>query len=329
MANSFALRFDRRVRKLSACDFPGKVTGCSGLESTDIRPAGSRASTPASTPGSQGITGRGPRRRLLLTGFEPFGGDTVNPLKELALALDGRTIGGWEITGVVLPVTYGVAAGQVLRLVWGCDSPEALAELGGHTDPGAEPSGAGKTRPTGPSYDVILSLGQAKGRAKVCLERIAINIRDASLPDHAGNVACDEPIVPGGPAAYFSNLPLRAMLSAIEAAGVPAAISNTAGTYVCNDLFYLSLHFAATAFSRTAHEGGAAHSGFRPGVPVGVGFIHLPALPEQVGQGAGVAPGDGRRAGAPEPVIPSLSLAQMLKAVAAAIEAIGDMGWRY
>lgn len=196
----------------------------------------------------------------MLTGFEPFGGDTINPSKELAKALDGQTIGRWAIRGIVLPVTYGIAAEQVLEVL-GQDVGQEAEENAGF-------------------YDVVLSLGQAKGRAKVCLERVAINIRDASLPDHAGHIAQDEPIVPGAPAAYFSNLPLRAMMSAIEAAGVPVTISNTAGTYVCNDLLYLLLHYIATLPARSP---GTGHSA----APLRVGFIHLPALPEQVTEDAG------------------------------------------
>lgn len=239
--------------------------------------------------------GTGGPRRLLLTGFEPFGGDAVNPSKEIVQALDGEVIGTWQVRGMVLPVTYGAAAAMVLQ---------ELGFDGGGCGEG--PSGTWRRLNAGCfPYDVVLSLGQAKGRDKVCLERVAINVRDAGVADHAGHVAQDEPVLPGGPAAYFSTLPLRSMVAAIEKAGVPAAISNTAGTYVCNDLLYLLLHFTASGQ-----------------LPIRVGFIHLPALPEQVSSGEG-AGGPAEREGRTErPSTPSLPLSEMLKAVTAAIEAL-------
>src|SRR5262247_4102602 len=143
-------------------------------------------------------------RMILVTGFEPFGTHTENPTEGLAKAVDGRRVGDIDIVGEVLPVHHADAARRITT---------ALAE----------------TRPS-----AIVHLGLAAGRARVALERVALNVMDYELADNAGYRASGEPCVPGGPAAYFATLPLAAMLKALLDEGIPAYTSNTAGTYLCN-----------------------------------------------------------------------------------------------
>lgn len=176
-----------------------------------------------------------PARHILLTGFEPFDGDAVNPSGEVAKQLDGRLVGGCVVRSVILPVQHEAARAVVAPL------------LGG------------------PGLVAVVHLGLAGGRARVSLERVAVNVMDYSRPDAHGQVLRDVPCVADGPAAYFSTLPLRAMLAALAAEGIPAAISNTAGTYLCNDISYTTLHALA-----------------RRGLPVPAGFVHLPFLPSMV-----------------------------------------------
>lgn len=172
---------------------------------------------------------------ILVTGFEPFGTHKVNPSEELARALDGRRFGAHDVRGVVLPVHHREAAARVAAL---------LAEL----DP-----------------DAIVHIGLAEGRARLALERVAVNVMDYSIADNAGYRALDEPCVADGPVAYFATLPLREILAALLAAGVPAYISSTAGTYLCNQTLYTSRHAVTCAGRRTR-----------------VGFVHLPLLPSMV-----------------------------------------------
>jgi len=170
-----------------------------------------------------------------VTGFEPFGAHTVNPSEGLAKAVDGRRVGDLGVVGMVLPVHHADAARQLTA---------ALAEA----------------RPTS-----IVHLGLAAGRARVALERVAVNVMDYEQPDNAGFRASGEPCIPGGPTAYFSTVPLAAMLKALVEEGIPAYISNTAGTYLCNQTLYWTLH--------------AVREGARP---PSVGFIHFPLLPSMV-----------------------------------------------
>lgn len=172
---------------------------------------------------------------IVVTGFEPFGPHHVNPSAELAKAVDGRRFGDVVVRGAVLPVEHAAANSVTARL---------LAEH----DPLA-----------------VLHLGLAEGRPRVALERVAVNVRDYPLPDAAGCVMTEQPCAPGGPAAYVSTLPLRAMLEALTAQGIPAYISSTAGTYLCNETMYATLH-------RLATSGGATQAG----------FMHLPLLPAMV-----------------------------------------------
>jgi pyroglutamyl-peptidase len=172
---------------------------------------------------------------MLVTGFEPFGVHSVNPTEGLAKAVDGRRVGDSVVVGAVLPVHHTDAAARLGSL---------LAE----TNPAA-----------------VLHLGLAGGRARIALERVALNVKDYDVPDNAGYRASGEPCVPGGPTAYFSTLPMAAMLKALVSEGIPAYTSNTAGTYLCNQTLYWTLH----AVREMAH-------------PPRVGFIHVPLLPSMV-----------------------------------------------
>ena len=178
---------------------------------------------------------------ILLTGFDPFGGETVNPSWEAVRALHGRRVGGHRVVAQQLPTEFAAS----LRLL-----KAAMREL----------------KPA-----IVLGVGQAGGRAQLSLERVAINLQDARIPDNAGAQPIDEPVIAGAPAAYFSTLPLKAMLAALHETGLPAAISHTAGTYVCNHLAFAMLHLAA------ARRGARA------------GFIHIPWLPTQAARRHGAA----------------------------------------
>jgi pyroglutamyl-peptidase len=177
----------------------------------------------------------GPPRHILLTGFEPFDGDTVNPSGEVAKQLDGRMIGDCVVRSVILSVQHEAARAAVAPLL---DAPGLVA---------------------------VVHLGLAGGRARVSLERVAVNVMDYSRPDAHGQVLRDVACVQGGAPAYFSTLPLRDMLEALTAEGIPATISNTAGTYLCNDISYTTLH----ALDLRARA-------------IPTGFIHLPFLPSMV-----------------------------------------------
>lgn len=170
-------------------------------------------------------------RKLLITGFDPFGGEKINPAWEAVKRLPDR-LGEFVLEKRMVPTVFG-EAGKV-----------CLAE-------------AERICP-----DVILCVGQAGGRGKVTPERLAINLRKAGIPDNAGNQPQSEPVVPGGPDGLFATVPVDKMASAIQAAGLPGEVSNTAGSFVCNDLLYTLL------------------SCYR-GTSTPVGFIHVPYLPEQ------------------------------------------------
>jgi pyroglutamyl-peptidase len=187
--------------------------------------------------------------RLLVTGFEPFGGDAVNPSELVAAALHGQTLhgGGQRATVVAqrLPCAFGVAQ----RVLAG-----AIEEF--------QPA-------------VVLSLGLAAGRAGLTPERVAVNLADARIADNAGAQPCDQPVAPEGPAAYFTTLPVKAMVAAMRAAGAPAELSLSAGSFVCNEIFYALMHTLAL-------RRGAARCR--------AGFMHLPLLPAQAQGPAGVRP---------------------------------------
>ena len=155
-------------------------------------------------------------KKLLITGFAPFGGEEINPSWEAVRALPERIL-EYELAKLRLPVVFGEAA------------KIAIAE-------------AEKIR-----ADVVLCIGQAGGRAEVCPELVGINLKNATIPDNEGNQPGDEPIAEGGDAAYFSTLPVRKIADAISAAGIPARLSYSAGAYVCNELLYsLLAHFEGT-----------------------------------------------------------------------------------
>ena len=166
---------------------------------------------------------------ILLTGFEPFGEYTSNPAGDVAKALDGRAFGAEVVRSAVLPVHHADAASMVSRLV-------------DETAPRA-----------------IVHLGLTGARARIALERVAVNVMDFEIADNAGYRATGEPCVAGGPVAYFSTLPLGAILEALVADGVPAYLSNTAGTYLCNQTMYTTRHLLE-----------------RRGLVIPAGFIHLP-----------------------------------------------------
>lgn len=197
--------------------------------------------------------------KLLITGFDPFGGEKTNPAIEAVKRLPA-VIAGATVVPLEIPTVFGTCA-EVVRQAIITERP-----------------------------DVVLSVGQAGGRSALTPERIAINLDDGRIPDNAGFQPVDQPIQPNGPAAYFTQLPVKAMAQAIRQAGLPSHVSTTAGTYVCNHIMYQVQHLRATEFPQLQ-----------------AGFIHIPFLPEQVVQRSGV---------------PSLSLTDDVRGLTAAIRAI-------
>ena len=172
-------------------------------------------------------------KKLLLTAFTPFDGERINPALE-AVKLVKDKIGNLEIIKLEVPTVFGKSIDTVR---------EAIE----------------REKP-----DFVLSIGQAGGRAEITPERVAINLNDARIPDNEGNQPIDEPIFPDGENAYFSTLPVKAMVEAIRREGLPSSLSNSAGTYVCNHLMYGVLYYLDKRPSMKA------------------GFIHVPYIPEQV-----------------------------------------------
>jgi pyroglutamyl-peptidase len=193
----------------------------------------------------------------LVTGFDPFGGEAINPSQQIAQALDGEVIAGHRVIGAILPTRFAAA-------------PPALEML------------LEQHRPA-----LVLALGQAGGRAGISLERVAINLIDARIPDNAGSQPIDARVVDNAANAYFSTLPIKAMLQRLRDAGIPASLSQTAGTFVCNQVFYALMH----ALRRRRARGG---------------FVHVPYLPEQAARHAGD---------------PSLPLQTMVEAVRLCLDA--------
>lgn len=190
--------------------------------------------------------------KLLITGFDPFGGETLNPSWE-AVKLLPDIIGDFALTKLEIPTVFGLAAQRVLEL-------------------------ADDLQP-----DVILCIGQAGGRSGVTPETVGINLRDARIADNAGCRPTDEPVVPGGPAAYFATVPVKKMVAAMTEAGFPASRSLSAGAFVCNDTLYTLLHRYENTLVR-------------------VGFVHVPFLPSQAREG-----------------VPSMELGDIVRALTAAI----------
>ncbi|MGN6032321.1 MAG: pyroglutamyl-peptidase I [Thermomicrobiales bacterium] len=172
---------------------------------------------------------------VLMTGFAPFGGEAVNPSWQAVQHVAATWDGPEPLAIVELPVVFGQSA-DVLR--------EAMRRL---------------------QPDLVIAVGQAGGRAQVTPERVAINVDDARIPDNAGNQPIDTPIDPDGPAAWFTTLPVKRAVAAMREQGVPAAVSNSAGTYVCNHIFYQLMRIIAAEFPGTRG-----------------GFVHVPFSPEQV-----------------------------------------------
>ena len=198
---------------------------------------------------------------ILVTGFEPFTPYKLNPTEELARAFEGYRTGDAVIRSAVLPVHHADAAARMQDLLAG-------------------------VRP-----DAILHLGLAGKRARLAVERVAVNVMDYAVPDNAGCRKTDEPCVSGGPAAYFATVPARAIVERLVDAGIPAYVSDTAGTYLCNQTLYTTLHAIENLTS-----------------PPRVGFIHVPLLPSMVAA-----------AGFDEP---SMDLPLMRRAVEIALEVI-------
>lgn len=194
-------------------------------------------------------------KQLLITGFDPFGGECVNPSWEAVSRLPDA-VGPWRLTKLQIPTVFGLAAQTVLATA-------------------------------GEGMDAIVCVGQAGGRDAVTVERIAINMASATIADNHGSMPKEEPVIPGGPDGIFATVDVAAMVRAVCDAGLPGKISNTAGTFVCNDTLYRLLHRFAGSGTR-------------------VGFIHVPHLPDQAGEGK-----------------PSMELADIIAALTAAIGAIG------
>ena len=199
--------------------------------------------------------------RLLLTGFEPFGDGTVNPSELVVRRLQSAPPPGVELATAILPVDRHGGPARLLQ---------AVAE----------------SRP-----EAVLCLGQASGRMFLSIERIAVNLLDYPMADNAGFQARDESIAPGGPAAYFATLPVRAILQAVRSVHVPVELSLSAGAFLCNQVLYELLH--------SLHVRGQA---------IPAGFIHVPAMPEQAANR--------------HPAIPSMSVVTMTTGIRAAIRAI-------
>lgn len=196
--------------------------------------------------------------KVLVTGFDPFGGEPINPAWEAVKAMKD-TIAGAEIVKMQIPTVVGKSIEKI---------HQKMKEL---------------------QPDLIISVGQAGGRFGVTPERVAINVTDARIPDNEGNQPIDEPIFPDGPAAYFSNLPVKAMVQAIKDAGYPSVLSNSAGTYICNHVMYGILYYIEKEFPN-----------------VRGGFIHVPYAPSQVVN---------------KPSTPSMALADITASLEAAVAA--------
>ena len=198
--------------------------------------------------------------KILVTGFTPFGGEQINPSWEAVKRLPEH-IGEMTITKREIPTEFDAAC-AALRA--------AMDEL----------------RP-----DAVLSVGQYGGANGIRVERVAINLRDARIADNAGAKPMDEPVVPGAPDAYFATLPTRRIVEKLRGEDIPAQLSYSAGTFVCNNLLFCALHESARKFPAAR-----------------CGFVHVPYLPEQAKDGSA----------------PSMSLALMVKALTAALETLAE-----
>ncbi len=181
-------------------------------------------------------------RKILLTGFAPFDAETTNPSWDAVQGLAGQMIDDTQIVSLQLPCEFDVCL-QVLE--------QAIREH---------------------QPEVVLSMGQAGGRVDITVERVAININDARIPDNIGQQPIDTPIAEHGPVGYFSSLPIKAIVQALRERGIPASVSHTAGTYVCNHVFYGLMHLL-------------------PSYPCikRAGFVHVPYTPDQAAAHPGAA----------------------------------------
>lgn len=182
------------------------------------------------------------KKIILLTGFEPFNQETINPSWEAVRALQGWHEGDFVVHARQLPCVFG-QANKAMH--------QAVEEL--------QPS-------------IVIAVGQAGGRVDLSIERVAINVDDAPIADNQMRQIVDQPIVTGGPAAYFSTLPIKAIVQALREAGLPSSVSQSAGTFVCNHVFY-----------------GLMHQASEWGTTMRAGFIHIPYLPEQAARHPGSA----------------------------------------
>ena len=196
--------------------------------------------------------------KVLITGFDPFGGESINPALEAVMALPD-TIDEIEVIKLEIPTVFGKSLAKIKEAI-------KLHQP-----------------------DVVISVGQAGGRFGITPERVAINVDDARIKDNEGNEPVDVKVAENGPAAYFSNLPIKAMTQAMVKAGIPASVSNSAGTFVCNHVMYGVLHMIHTEFPN-----------------IRGGFIHVPYIPAQV---------------TTKPNMPSMSQADITKGLALCIQA--------
>lgn len=199
--------------------------------------------------------------KLLITGFDPFGGESINPAWEAVKKVADK-IGDVEVVKLQVPTVFKKSANKLFEAI-DRENPDA-----------------------------VICVGQAGGRFDVTVERVAINIEDGRIPDNEGYQPVDSVIFEDGENAYFSSLPIKAMVEEMKAAEVPASVSNTAGTYVCNHLMYSLLYYIDKK-----------HPGVRGG------FIHVPFIPEQV---------------VTKRNMPSMDLTRIVKALEAGIKAVGE-----
>lgn len=195
--------------------------------------------------------------KVLITGFDPFGGESINPALEAVKALPD-TIAGAEIIKLEIPTVFRKSLEKI---------EENIIKH---------------------SPDIVISIGQAGGRFGVTPERVAINIDDARIEDNEKNQPIDITIFEDGETAYFTNLPIKAMVKEMQDGGIPASVSNTAGTFVCNHIMYGALHFAATQ---------------QPSLKAG--FVHIPYVPMQT---------------VDKPTMPSMSVADIVTGLTILIE---------
>lgn len=178
--------------------------------------------------------------KILITGFDPFGGEALNPSWEVAQQLNGKKVNGAQLVAAKLPCVFAQSLGALAAAIQ-LHQPDA-----------------------------VIALGQADGRSDFSIERVAINVCDARIPDNDGAQPVDEPVIAQGPAAFFSTLPVKKIASHLKAQGIPASISQTAGTFVCNQVFYGLQHLLCNT-------------------KVLSGFVHVPLLPSQAAARSGAS----------------------------------------